>query len=186
MSGKLAEILLRIAARVAADGGAGVRQELEAALRAAAPFDAGELVYLRAQGERESFQLGGSEGELLGRDLLAHVLDHGAPHRIDDLRDAAPFPETLERLRRQGLRSALVLPFRFEEPGLLPVTGALAVARAHGWAFVGASLPFLGPLAGMAGLALAQSLRLSALESGTALSGVPARPGRRSRGKPLR
>ena len=41
--------------------------------------------------------------------------------------------------------------------------GALAVARRHGWAFVGASLHALAPLCGLAGLAFDQALRLSAL-----------------------
>ena len=85
------------------------------------------------------------------------------PLRFDDWRDAAAFPDTLARLRRLGLRSVLILPFRFAEPEGPRLRGALAVARRHGWAFVGASLHALAPLCGLAGLAFDQALRLSAL-----------------------
>jgi hypothetical protein len=163
MSGSLAEVLLRIAAAVAADRGGGVRSALESALAEAAPFDMGEVVFVGGRAEPRSFPLQGAEEALVGRDLLDHVLAHGDPYRIDDWRDAEPFAETLGRLRRSGLRSVLALPFRFEESGQFPVTGALVLARSHGWAFVGASLPRLVPLAGMAGLALDRALRLSAL-----------------------
>jgi hypothetical protein len=163
MSGSLADVLLRIAAAVAPDGGVAVRSTLDSALGEAAPFDAGEILLGDAEGGHRSFPLRGTEGPLVGRDLVDHVLVQGAPFRVDDWRDAEPFPETLGRLRSAGLRSALLLPFHFADAGLLRVTGVLALARSHGWAFVGASLPRLVPLARMAGLALDRALRLSAL-----------------------
>ncbi|HEY6547199.1 MAG TPA: GAF domain-containing protein, partial [Vicinamibacteria bacterium] len=163
MSGSLAPLMLRIAAAVDGDGGAGVRRALQDALQDKAAFDGGELVYARIPGEHASFLLGDAREAFLGSDLVEHVLAEGAPFRIDDWRDAAAFPDTLARLRRLGLRSVLVLPFRFEEPEGPRLRGALAVTRRHGWAFVGASLHVLGPLAGLAGLAFDQALRLSAL-----------------------
>jgi hypothetical protein len=163
MTGPLPEVLLRIAGAVAADGGWGVRLALEAALREAAPFDAGEIVFVRAGGDHVHLPLGSDDGPLLGPDLVAHVLSHGAPYRIDDGPDVEPFPETRERLQARALRSLLVLPFRFETAGPPALSGVLGVARAHGWAYVGASLPWLVPLAGMAGLAADRALQLSAL-----------------------
>lgn len=163
MSGSLAQVLLRIAAAAAPDGGAGVRAALQAALRDEAAFDVGEIILKRPHREPLVFPLGGASGPLVGPELVDHVLAHGAPYRIDDLPDALAFPVTEARMREHGVRSALVLPFRFDEHGMVEVTGALAVCRTHGWAFVGASLPMVAPLAGMAGLALDHALRLSAL-----------------------
>jgi len=175
MSAPLAEVLLRIAAAVAADGGTGVRKALETALREAAPFDAGEIVFVRAHEEHVHLTLGGGEGALLGADLVAHVLAHGAPYRVDDWPDALPFAEAHEILRARDLRSTLVLPFRFEATGTQDLAGVLGVARAHGWAYVGASLPLLVPLAGMAGLAVDRALTLSALAEGAEAREVRAR-----------
>jgi hypothetical protein len=175
MIAPLAEVLLRIAAAVAADGGAGVRRALETALREAAPFDAGEIVFVRAHGEHAHLPLGGDERPLLGADLVAYVLAQGAPYRVDDWPDVLPFAQAHDLLRERDLRSALVLPFRFEVEGTEAVLGVLAVARAHGWAYVGASLPLLVPLAGMAGLAVDRALTLSALAA-QADARVPASP----------
>lgn len=191
MSGSLPDVLLRIAAAVAADGGAGVRAAIETALIEAAPFDACEISFATAEGEPRPFPLRGALGPLLGRDLLDHVLAYGAPYRIDDWPDAEAFPETLRRLVSGGLRSALALPFRFAEAGTPPVSGAVSLARFHGWAFVGASLPRLVPLASMAGLALDRALRLSALaerapapEDALATHAAPAAPTREPEAEP--
>jgi hypothetical protein len=159
--------MLRIAAAVDGDGGAGVRGALQAALQELAPFDGGELVYARIPGEHASYLLGDAHEAFLGSDLVEHVLAEGVPLRFDDLRDATAFPDTLARLRGLGLRSILVLPFHFSEAQGPRLRGALAIARRHGWAFVGASLHDLAPLAGLAGLAFDQALRLSALSDRT-------------------
>ncbi|HEY6547960.1 MAG TPA: GAF domain-containing protein, partial [Vicinamibacteria bacterium] len=162
MSGTLAPLLLRIAAAVDGDGGAAVRGVLESVLQDLAPNEAGEIVYARTAGDHVAYLLGQAREAFLGRDLVEHVLAQGVPLRLDDLREAAPFPETHALLRRLGLRSVLVLPFRFGEPDGPRVRGAVALARSHGWAFAGASLPLLVPLAGLAGLAFDHALRLSA------------------------
>jgi len=176
MSASLPEVLLRIAAAVAADGGAGVRKALEDALLGAMPFDAGELAFVRGHGDTWRQPLGATEGPILGRDLLEHVLAHGASYRIDDWRDAEPFVETLGLLRARALRSLLTVPFRFEASGVPPVTGALAIGRSHGWGFVGASLPLFVPLASMAGLAFDRALALTTLrERAQALESVSPR-----------
>jgi hypothetical protein len=163
MTTSFAPVLIRIAAAVAADGGAGVRRALEEALQEAAPFDEGEVALARTHGDVWRQPLGAAAGPILGLDLLNHVLAHGAPYRIDDWRDAEAFAQTLGLLRTRGLRSLLTVPFRFDAPGVPPLAGALAVGRTHGWAFVGASLPLLGPIASMAGLALDRTLVLTTL-----------------------
>ena len=179
MSASLSEVLLRIATAIAADGGASVRAALEGVLREAVPFDAGELAFVRTHGDPWRQPLGTGEGRVLGVDLLGHVTAQGAAYRIDDWRDAESFAQTLGLLRARALRSLLVVPFRFDGPGGPPVAGALAVGRSHGWAFVGASLPLLMPLAAMAGLALDRALVLTTLgERARALGDVS--PGGRS------
>ena len=130
------------------------------------------MVFAPAHGEAWRQPLGAAEAKVLGNDLLAHVLAHGAAYRIDDWRDAEPFAETLGLLRARALRSLIVVPFRFDGPEGPPLAGALAVGRSHGWAFVGASLPLLVPLAAMAGLALDRAWVLTRLKE-------RARPARR-------
>ena len=92
MSGSLAPLMLRIAAAVDGDGGAGVRQALQAALQDLAPFDGGELVYARIPGEHASFLLGDAPEAFLGSDLVEHVLAEGTPLRIDDCATPRPSP----------------------------------------------------------------------------------------------
>lgn len=164
MSTSLSEVLLRVASAIAADGGASVQAALEGVLRDAVPFEAGEVVVVPAHGEAAWRQpLGAAETKVLGNDLLAHVVAHGAAYRIDDWRDAEPFAETLGLLRVHSLRSLIVVPFRCDRPEGPPLAGALALGRSHGWAFVGASLPLLVPFAAMAGLALDRARVLTGL-----------------------
>ena len=173
MSARLSEVLLKVATAIAADGGASVRAALEAVLREAAPFDAGEVAFVRAHGDAWRHPLGTGDGSILGTDLLRHVIAQGAPYRIDDWRDALAFAETLGLLRARALRSLLVVPFRSDGPGGAVLAGALAVGRSQGWAFAGASLPLLVPLAAMAGLALDRALVLTTLEErASGLEGV--------------
>ena len=70
MSGSLAPLMLRIAAAVDGDGGAGVRSALQAALQDKAPFDGGELVYARIPEEHALFLLGDAREAFLGSDLV--------------------------------------------------------------------------------------------------------------------
>jgi hypothetical protein len=151
----LPEILLGLAACAKGDGGAGVRHFLHGALSEASPFDAAEIVLRRGDLLAQARLEGGHS--FLGRDLLDHLLDRDTPFRIDDLSEAAAFPEGRARLEAEGLRSLLALPSRFED-GL---AGAVVVARRYGWAFVGTSLPVMLPLAAMAVLALDRALALS-------------------------
>jgi len=167
MAFHLADSLLALAASIDGDGGYAVCRTLASLLRDAAPFDAGEVVLRQEQGFHR-FPFGGDERPVAGDDIVNQVLNNGAPLRLDDQRDLEAFPETLDLLTKSGFKSALVLPLGaiLHVPG--PPQGAspngvLAVARRHGWAFVGASLNFLGPLAAMAGLALDRSLALTAL-----------------------
>lgn len=180
----LADSLLALAASIDGDGGHAVCRTLASLLRDAAPFDAGEVVLRQEQGFHR-FPFGGDERPVAGNDVVTQVLDSEAPLRLDDQRDLEAFPETRDLLARSGFKSALVLPLGtiLHVPG--PPQGAasrgvLALARRHGWAFVGASLNFLGPLAAMAGLALDRSLALTALghpagrEDGAAAEGREA------------
>jgi hypothetical protein len=163
----LADSLLALAASIDGDGGHGVCHTLGSLLRDTAPFDAGEVVLRHGDGFYR-FPFGGDERPVAGDDLVAQVLAHGTPLRLDDPRDLEPFPETRERMAEGGLKSAIVLPLgtilHVQAPHhAATANGVLVLARRHGWAFVGASLHFLGPLAAMAGLALDRSLALTAL-----------------------
>jgi hypothetical protein len=164
MPARLADSLLALAASIAGDGGDGVCLALASLLREAAPYDAAEVV-LRKGGGFQRFPIGGDERPVAGDDLVSQVLGNGLPLRLDDARDLEPFPETRDRMAQGGLKSALVLPLgaMLQVPAPHPAYGVLVLARRHGWAFVGASLHFLGPLAAMGGLALDRSLALTAI-----------------------
>ncbi|HEY6552226.1 MAG TPA: hypothetical protein VI669_02675 [Vicinamibacteria bacterium] len=167
MPARLADSLLALAASIDGDGGHAVCKTLGLLLRDTAPFDAGEVVLRQGEGFHR-FPFGGDERPVAGDDLVRHVLANGAALRLDDPRDLEPFPATRERMAPGGLKSALALPLgvtlhvQASRPAAEP-NGVLIVARRHGWAFVGASLHFLGPVAAMAGLALDRALALTAL-----------------------
>lgn len=163
----LADSLLALASAIDGDGGHGVCHTLSVLLRDTAPFDAGEVVLRHGNGFHR-FPFGTDERPVAGDDLVRQVLANGTPLRLDDPRDLEPFAETRERMAQAGLKSALVLPLgtilHVQAPHhAASPNGVLVLARRHGWAFVGASLHFLGPLAAMAGLALDRSLALTAL-----------------------
>lgn len=167
MPAHLADSLLALAAAIDGDGGHGVCHTLSVLLRDTAPFDAGEVVLRHGDGFHR-YPFGGDERPVAGDDLVSRVLITGAPLRLDDARDLEPFAETRERMAQGGFKSALVLPLgtilHVQAPHhAASPNGVLVLARHHGWAFVGASLHFLGPLAAMAGLALDRSLALTAL-----------------------
>lgn len=192
MPARFADSLLALAASIDGDGGHAVCNTLRLILRDTAPFDVGEVVLRQGEGFHR-FSFGGDEGPVAGDDLVRHVLANGAALRLDDTRDFEPFPATRERMAHGGLKSALVLPLgvtlhvHASQPAAEP-NGVLVVARRHGWAFVGASLHFLGPVAAMAGLALDRSLALTALgQSGAVESDaeVPSRDALRHEGASL-
>lgn len=163
----LPDSLLALAASIDGDGGHEVCRTLSSLLHDAAPFDAGEVVLQEARGFHR-FPFGGEERPLAGEDLVRHVLAHRAPIRLDDAPDIEPFPETAAFLQASQMRSALALPLGIilhvpSLPHAASPTGVLVVARRYGWAFVGASLNFMGPLAAMAGYALDRALALTAL-----------------------
>lgn len=163
----LADSLLALAAAIDGDGGHGVCHTLGSLLRDTAPFDAGEVVLRHGEGFHR-FPFGTDERPVAGDDLVGQVLTNGMSLRLDDPRDLEPFAETRERMAQAGFKSALVLPLgtilHVQAPHhAASPNGVLVLARRHGWAFVGASLHFLGPLAAMAGLALDRSLALTAL-----------------------
>jgi hypothetical protein len=182
MPARLADSLLALAASIDGDGGYAVCRTLATLLRDTAPFDAGEVV-LRHGGGFHRFPIGGDERPVAGDDLVAQVLSDGAPLRLDDPRDLEPFAETRERMAEGGLKSALVLPLGAvlhvpAAPHAASPSGVLVLARRHGWAFVGASLHFLGPVASMAGMALDRSLALTALGHPAGLqAGADSQPG---------
>jgi hypothetical protein len=163
----LPDSLLALAASIDGDGGHEVCRTLSSLLHDAAPFDAGEVVLQEARGLHR-FPFGGDERPLAGEDLVRHVLAHKVPLRLDDTPDLEPFPETAGFLAASQMRSALALPLGIilhvpSMPHAASPTGVLVVARRYGWAFVGASLNFMGPLAAMAGYALDRALALTAL-----------------------
>jgi hypothetical protein len=152
----LPEPLLALASAVVDDGGGTVLSVLEAILADAAPFDVAEVA-LRRGGVSERFHLspGRDVASFTADDVLDRVMADGAL-RLDDLGEADPFPRTRERMKAEGLRSLLAVPFAAGG-----AEGMVALGRRQGWAFVGASLHVLGPIVSMAGLALDRSLALT-------------------------
>ncbi len=155
---RLEEHLLALASSVSWDGGDGVVGVLRALLSELAPFDAGEVAVAHPAGFQR-WTLTEDESPLVGEDLLMHLGARPHPVRLDDRHEAEPWPRTAELLERRELRSLLVLPLNAAGGA----EGGIAVACRHGWAFVGCSLRRLQPIAGMAGLALAQARALTAL-----------------------
>ncbi|MFI5008554.1 MAG: hypothetical protein ACHQKZ_14000, partial [Solirubrobacterales bacterium] len=162
----LSETLLLLVSAVGPDGGRGVGQALRAILEEAVPFDAAEAVLRRPGGWAHS-RLDEGEGGVAGDDLLSRLTTLRAPLRIDDLLEAASFPETERRMGALGLRSLLAIPFAAGAPSggaeFNGPEGAIVVARRFGWAFAGASLHFLWPVAGLAGRAFELAIALTAL-----------------------
>jgi hypothetical protein len=147
--------LLRLVAAVGARGQAGMREALAEILGALAPFDSAEIAFLR-EGEVVRWGLGPTTAPVTGDDLVRHIASHPVSLRIDHLLEAEPFPATRERLEASGLRSLLALP-------MTPTAGcegAVVVARDYGWAFAGASLRRLEPIAAMAGLLIDVALKM--------------------------
>lgn len=149
--------LIGLVAATRGDGGKALRGALREDLLALAPFDRAEVAFLR-EGRVDRWRLDDGSGPVSGDDLARHLAAHPVPVRFDDLHDAEPFPGTQETLEGQGLRSLLALPLS-TAGGL---EGALVVARDYGWAFAGASLRTLVPLAEMAGLCVDRALQLTA------------------------
>lgn len=168
--------LLALAGAVAPDGGRAVGQTLRALLQQAAPFDAAEAVLRRREGWAHC-RLDEGEARIAGEDLLAHVVRLRAPLRLDDLPEAAAFPETHRRLSALNLRSLLAIPFSAGsdpdglelsgDPAARGPEGAVILARRFGWAFAGTSLHFLWPVAGLAGRAFELAVALTALTDRT-------------------
>src|SRR3989442_1214 len=154
--------LLALAGAVAPDGGRAVGQTLRALLQHAAPFDAAEAVLRRREGWAYC-RLDDGEAQIAGEDVLAHVVRLRAPLRLDDLPEAAAFPETHRRLSALNLRSLLAIPFSAGtdadgaplsgDPAARRPEGAGAPARRFGWAFAVPPLHFHWPVAGLAGRA---------------------------------
>lgn len=145
--------LLRLVAAVRVRGGEGMRETLADILDTLAPFDRAEVAFLR-EGEVVRWGLRGTQAPVSGDDLVRHMAAHPVTVRIDHLLEAEPFPATRERLEAAGLRSLLALPIT---EGL---EGTVVLARDFGWAFAGASLRRLEPVAAMAGLLVDVAQRL--------------------------
>ena len=161
----LAETLLALAGAVAPDGGRGVGRALRAILAAAAPSDAAEAVLRRPEGWA-CCRLDDGDADVAAADLLERVRALRAPLRLDDLPEAAAFPETQRRMAALGLRSLLAVPFAGPARPHLPAAGpegAIVLARRYGWAFAGASLHVLWPVARLAGQAFELAIALTAL-----------------------
>ena len=147
--------LLRLVAAVGARGQTGMREALAEILGALAPFDSAEIAFLR-EGEVVRWGLGPTTAPVTGDDLVRHLASHPVSLRIDHLLEAEPFPATRECLEATGLRSLLALPIT----ATAGYEGAVVVAREYGWAFAGASLRRLEPIAAMVGLLLDVAHRL--------------------------
>jgi hypothetical protein len=154
----LTEALLGLVSATSWDGGQGLVHALREALAAGTPFDAGEVAFAQpVEFRRWSFT--DSESDIAAADLLMHVGVCGKPLLVDDLPELEEFPATLENMRAHGLQSLLLFPLA---PAGGPV-GAIVLARRFGWAFAGAPISYLWPLARMGGLCLERALALTAL-----------------------
>jgi hypothetical protein len=149
--------LVGLVAATHGDGGKALRAALRSELQVLAPFDRGEVAFLR-EGRVDRWRLDDEAECVSGDDLVRHVAAHPAPVRIDHLLEAEGFPGTQEILEGLGLKSLLALPLA-EAGGL---EGALILARDYGWAFAGASLRALVPLASLTGLCVDLVLQLTA------------------------
>ena len=168
--------LLALAGAIGPDGGRAVGQTLRALLQAAAPFDAAEAVLRRPEGWAHC-RLDEGGAQIAGEDLLDHVVRLRAPLRLDELPEAAAFPETHRRLSALNLRSLLAIPFSAGtdpeggelsgDPAARGPQGAVILARRFGWAFAGTSLHYLWPVAGLAGRAFELAVALTALTDRT-------------------
>lgn len=154
----LTEALLRLVAATSWDGGAGLAYALSEVIRDATPFDAGEVAVAQPV-EFRRWSLTEDESDVVETDLLLHVGVCARPVRVDDLPEVADFPRTHALMRQRGLQSLLLFPLA--SPG--GPEGAIVLARTFGWAFAGAPLGYLWPIARMSGLCLERALALTAL-----------------------
>ena len=148
--------LIGLVAATKADSGEALREALREQLQVLAPFDRGEVAFLRA-GQVVRWSLDRHDEGVSADDLVRHVAAHPVVVRLDELHEAEPFPKTQGTLEALGLRSLLALPLS----GAGGVEGILVVARDYGWGFAGASLRKLVPLASMTGLCVDRVLLLS-------------------------
>ena len=154
----LTEALLRLVAATSWDGGAGLMHALSEVIGQGTPFDAAEVAVAQPI-EFRRWSLTEDERDVVESDLLMHVGVCGRPVRVDDLPELVDFPRTLALLRSRGLQSLLLFPLA--SPG--GPEGAIVLARTFGWAFAGAPLGYLWPIARMGGLCLERALALTAL-----------------------
>jgi len=154
----LTEALLRLVAATSWDGGAGLVHALSEVVREATPFDAGEVAVAQPV-EFRRWSLTDDETDVVESDLLLYVGASARPVRVDDLPEVVDFPRTHALMRERGLQSLLLFPLA--SPG--GPEGAIVLARTFGWAFAGAPLGYLWPIARMSGLCLERALALTAL-----------------------
>ena len=148
--------LIGLVAATKADSGLALREALREQLQALAPFDRGEVAFLRG-GQVVRWSLDRGADGVSADDLVRHVAAHPVVVRVDELHEAEPFPKTQAAMQALGLRSLLALPLS----GAGGVEGVLVLARDYGWGFAGASLRRLAPLASMTGLCVDRALLLS-------------------------
>lgn len=154
----LTEALLRLVSATYWDGGAGLVHALADVVREATPFDAGEVAVAQPV-EFRRWSLTEDESDVVESDLLLHVGVCARPVRVDDLPEVVDFPRTHKLMRERGLQSLLLFPLA--SPG--GPEGAIVLGRTFGWAFAGAPLGYLWPIARMSGLCLERALALTAL-----------------------
>jgi hypothetical protein len=161
------DILLKLAA-AAGSGTDALLRTLTGFLKEAAPFDLAEVAVSRPLGF-ERWTLTDSVEPLAAEDLLFHVIARREALRLDDWSEALSYPRTHEQLRTAGAQSLLALPLNAAGG----CEGAIVLGRRFGWAFVGASLRLLWPVAGMTGLCLEKAI--SAQSMGKEIEGLRRR-----------
>jgi hypothetical protein len=171
----LTEALLRLVSATYWDGGEGLIHALSEVVREATPFDAGEVAVAQPV-EFRRWSLTDDERDVVASDLLLHVGVCARPVRVDDLPEVVDFPRSHALMRERGLQSLLLFPLA--SPG--GPEGAIVLGRTFGWAFAGAPLGHLWPIARMSGLCLERALALTALRRKLEFAGEGERETRQS------
>jgi len=154
----LADNLLALAAATSWDGGKEVVKALCQLLEEVAPYDAGELVLLRARGVKR-LPLTGEPAPIVDEQLANHLAGLETTFRVDDLPELDGFHGTHEQMAALGMRSLIGVSLS----GAGAPQGALVLARRFGWAFVAVPAQDLLTLAGMVGLCLERAIALTQL-----------------------
>ena len=154
----LADKLLALVASTSWDGAQSLVRALAAILEEIAPFEVGELIVLKPEGPAR-LPLNDLTQPWTEESFLRHACGAGVAMRFGDLGEMTSFPGAHDRMAALGLRSLLTVPLSAAGGP----AGVLLLGHRHGWAFAGASIRDLWPVAAMTGLCLERAEALTRL-----------------------